>query len=160
MKNKVNPYVEKRHFNRHPKLMLEDKSEVKPLRTRYTNRWKYRDGKPGPRGGKRLDKFPAMIYYMDGMFYEHKNLKDECDKWFDALVPTGKCVLWDAHPMQSTDERIPVLVISVGEDSRPYEATCDEFGVVWTKSDGIGQLEEWTYLDGRRLPYKRKRDWE
>jgi len=78
---------------------------------------------------------------------------EEEGKFANVLVPISG-LIWDAHEEQSRLENIPVVSIWC-DHGEPYRAEHEEFGTVWQKADGIGELEEWLYLDGRRLPRKR-----
>ena len=154
-KEQILPYREKRHYNRHPKLRMADGTEVKPLRTRYTDLWKWRTSKEvGPRGGKRYERFPRMVYYLDGLFWRNESVERGPGDWVERLVPVDGAI-WDAHPIQSREQGIPVVLIRC-EGGRPTVAEHDDFGVVWVETDGLAVLEDWLHIDGRREKGGRK----
>ena len=138
------PYVEKRHYNRHIKsIKATDGTEGAPLRTRYTDRWKWRLKKRAKE--PTYEQFPRMVYYLGGRFYITGDAKIQ-GKWTQALVRLDG-VMWDAHPIQSEEQGIPVVRVWC-EDGVPYRAD-DESGTVWTKRDGLGRLEGMLRITGR-----------
>jgi len=149
------PYTPKRHSNRRRTFLMMDGSRPKVLQTRYTYEWGTRISETkGPRGGKRYERFPRWVYYYEGRFYRNANVPMEEEGRFEnCLVPISG-LIWDAHVAQSVQEGIPVLSIWC-DGGEPYRAEHDDFGTVWEKADGIAELEDWLYLDGRRLPRKR-----
>ena len=150
----VLPYRPKRHSNRRRPFQMMDGSKPKVLQTRYTYEWGTRiSEEKGPLGGKRYERFPRWVYYYEGRFYKNANAPMEGGGFANVLVPING-LIWDAHEEQSKLEGIPVVSIWC-DGGEPYRADHEEFGTVWQKADGIGELEDWLYLDGRRLPRKR-----
>ena len=140
------PYEEKRHYNRHRPFLMEDGETRKVMTTRYTYEMAVRTSRrKGPLGGKRYERFARYTYYHEGVFYRNANVPTAEGGFVNCLVPISGLV-WDAHPKQSVAEGIPVLRIWC-DGGVPYRAEHDDFGVVWERADGIGELEGWLGID-------------
>jgi hypothetical protein len=124
------PYMEKRHYNRHIKsIKAADGTEGAPLRTRYTDRWKWRLKKRAKE--PTYEQFPRMVYYLGGRFYITGDAKIQ-GKWTQALVRLDG-VMWDAHPIQSEEQGIPVVAFQL-KDGRPTQLS---YYGQWMPVDGM-----------------------